>query len=366
MRIALIYLGRRGAGGIISFELARQLREKRQVTAYLSLNAENANRWVDAGIDFIRVDTFNNALSALWSLVFPAQIHRIARQILLNKPDILVFPMFHPWNSLIQKELKSIPSVVFVHDPHPHPDLPGKFYEIMENASIRRAARCVVLSEGLKPFLVDRGCDQDCIDVVPLGPFVYTPSIQPVPHKNRTPTLLFFGRILPYKGLKTLLYSYIEVRKNFPCQLVIAGDGDISSYLDKLEHLQDVTLVNRWIGENEIGEFFTRSDLVVLPYSSASQSGVIPIAAAYGLPVIATRVGGLSEQIEDGVSGWLIPPDDVQALTSTIREVLSNLHQARQRGEALKDRYEKQFGWGQAAKKLMGSLDIAVRDQGLE
>ncbi len=117
----------------------------------------------------------------------------------------------------------------------------------------------------------------------------------------------------------------MEVRKNFSCRLVIAGDGDICPYKDKIEQLEDVTLVNRWIGENEIGEFFTHSDLVVLPYSSASQSGVIPIAAAYGLPVIATKVGGLSEQIEDGVSGWLIPPDDVQALTSTIREVLSNL-----------------------------------------
>ncbi len=117
---------------------------------------------------------------ALLSLVFPVQIHRIAKQILLNKPDILVFPMFHPWNSLIQEELKNIPSVVFVHDPLPHPDLPGKFYEILENASIRRAARCIVLSGGLKSFLVNRGIDQDHIDVVPLGPFVYASSIQPV------------------------------------------------------------------------------------------------------------------------------------------------------------------------------------------
>jgi glycosyltransferase involved in cell wall biosynthesis len=274
--------------------------------------------------------------------------------------------MFHPWNSLIQAELKNTPSVVFVHDPLPHPDLPGKFYEILENASIRQAARCIVLSGVLKSHLVNRGIEQDHIDVVPLGPFVYTSSVQPGRDKNRIPTLLFFGRLQPYKGLNNLLNSYLEIRKDFSCRLIIAGDGDLSQYMGKLKHLEDVTLVNRWIGENEIGEIFTRSDLVVLPYSSASQSGVIPIAAAHGLPVIATKVGALSEQIEDGVSGWLIPSDDAQALTRAIREVLSNLQQARQRGEALKDRYEKLFGWGQAAKKLMDSLEIAVRAQGQE
>jgi glycosyltransferase involved in cell wall biosynthesis len=86
---------------------------------------------------------------------------------------------------------------------------------------------------------------------------------------------------------------------------------------------------------------------------------VIPIAATFGLPVIATRTGGLTEQIEDGVSGWLVPPGDAQALANTITEVLSQPQAARQRGLALKDRYEKQFGWEQVSRRVVESLEKA-------
>jgi glycosyltransferase involved in cell wall biosynthesis len=365
MRIAIVYLGRRGAGGIISFELARQLGKKHQIISFLSRQAENLDRWTDAKTDFIQVETFQNVIGALLSLFFPGQIHQVANQILQSRPDILVFPMFHPWNSLIQKALKNIPSVVFVHDPRPHPDLFGWFNAKLENASIRRAARCVVLSETLKSFLVDRGATLDRIDIVHLGPFVYTPSVRPIRYQDHLPLLLFFGRIVPYKGLNILLQSYGEVRKNYPCQLLIVGDGNISPYKDLIERLQDVRLVNRWIAEDEIVDFFASSDLVVLPYTSASQSGVIPIAAVFGLPVIATQVGGLSEQIEDGVSGWLVTPNNAQKLAETIQEVLSSPQLAFQRGLALKERYEKRLGWEQAALRLADSLESAIRTRGL-
>ena len=364
MRIVIVYLGRRGAGGIISFELACQLVSKHQVLAFLSGFSESLDRWSDEKLSFVEVDTYRDAVGALWSLLFPIKIHRIAVQIRKNNPNILLFPMFHPWNSLIQKTLSNIPSVIFVHDPRPHPDLAGWFYQKLENASIRRATRCVVLSESLRPILVDRGVDPDRIDAVPLGPFIYPPSIQLASHKDRTPTILFFGRIAPYKGLGALLRSYEEVHKSFPCRLLIAGDGSLAPFKDVIDRLQDVTLINRWIADKEIADIFMGSDLVVLPYASASQSGVIPIAAVFGLPVIATRVGGLSEQIEDGISGWLVPPDDTQKLTDTIAMVLSNPQDALQRGLALKERYEKHLGWKQAACRLLDSLEIAMQTRG--
>jgi glycosyltransferase involved in cell wall biosynthesis len=363
MRIAIIYFGRRGAGGIISFELARKLGQKHEVFVFLSGMMENPDRWSEANIETIQDDTFHNSVEALLSLVFPVQIHRVVGKIRQRKPDILLFPMFHPWNSMIQKALRDIPSVVFVHDPRPHPDLSGWFYERLENASIRRATRCVILSETLRSFLVDRGVSLDRIDVVPLGPFIFPPSSSFTRDQDPLPTLLFFGRIVPYKGLDLLLRSFMEVRKSFPCRLLIAGDGNITPYKDVLEELQDVTLVNRWIAETEIADFFARSDLVVLPYTSASQSGVIPIAAVFGLPVIATTVGGLSEQIEDGVSGWLVPPGDVHRLADAVREVLSNPQMARKRGQALKERYEKNFGWEQGASQLVKSLERALHSR---
>lgn len=360
MRIAMIYLGRRGAGGIISFELARHLDKDHQVTTYLSEFSENKSRWDNSNLDYVKVNTFRTAFSALWSIILPVQIRKVADLIHSRKPDILVFPMFHPWNSFIQRELKNIPSVVFVHDPRPHPDTSGWFYEKLENFSIRLASRCVVLSESFKASLAERGAGHDSVDVIPLGPFFYKapPSIQR--RTNDLPTILFFGRMTAYKGLPDLLQAYVSVRKDIPCQLTIVGEGRIKK-MKELEHLEGVRLINRWISEEEIADVFNSADVVVLPYTSASQSGVIPIAAVHGLPVIATQVGGLAEQMEDGVSGWLLAPGDSAALAKTITEVLSNPEDASKRGQALKDRYEKKCSWDQAAQRLFDSMEIAIR-----
>jgi glycosyltransferase involved in cell wall biosynthesis len=364
MHIAVVYLGRRGAGGVISLELARQLEQRHQVLAILSTLAENLEYWKKASIRRVEVGTFRNPVGAFLSLVFPFQIKRIANQIRQAKPDVLLFPMFHPWNSLIQKILSDVPSVVFVHDPRPHPDLAGWFYEKLENASIRRASRCVILSETLKPHLAGRGVDSARIDVVPLGPFPYAPMGSNSEKQDHSPTLLFFGRIMPYKGLETLLKAYARVRETQACRLIVAGEGNLSTFRDLLAGLPDVEVVNRWFGEGEVGDFFARSDLVILPYASASQSGVIPIAATFGLPVIATRVGGLSEQVEDGVSGWLVPPENVDALADAIREALTQPAQARLRGQALKARYEKQFGWEEISLQVVKSLELARQARG--
>lgn len=366
MRIAVIYLGRRGAGGIISLELARHLGQAHQALAVLSAQAENLARWPAVQTERVEVDTFNNALGALASLLFPNQINSLAEQIRQSQPDVLLFPMFHPWNSRIQRILRDIPSVVFVHDPRPHPDLSGWFYEKLENASLRRASRCVVLSESLRPFLTRRGVDPSRVDVVPLGPFLFPSSVQPVNDQSRTPTLFFFGRIMPYKGLEILLDAFAKVRESTQCRLLLVGEGNLTPFKESLASLQDVEVVNRWIAEDEIADFFARSDLVVLPYTSASQSGVIPIAATFGLPVIATRTGGLAEQVEDGVSGWLVPPGDAEALAEAIAEALSEAGEARQRGQRLKDRYETLFGWEQVTRRVVKSLEMAAPARGPE
>ena len=360
MRIILIYLGRRGAGGKISYELAHRLCHQHVLQVALSKYAEILSTWQEASIQCFAVNTFHNPLQALGTLVIPMRINNLIQQIKAFEPDVLLFPMFHPWNAIIQKKLSAIPSVVFVHDPHPHPDWSGWLYGKLENSSIHQAARCVVMSETLKPALIQRGIKDEHIDVIPLGPLLYAPS--PILNKKQElPRLLFFGRIAPYKGLKTLLEAYEQVVKTIPCRLRIVGDGNLTAYKGWIARNPDIEIVNRWIAEDEIGDFFAQSDLVVLPYTSASQSGVIPIAAAYGLPVIATRTGGLPEQIEDGMSGWLVSPGDISALAQAIHLALTQPDLARQRGLALKERFEKLFNWEQSAQQVQISLKKAIQ-----
>jgi glycosyltransferase involved in cell wall biosynthesis len=322
------------------------------VCAAISTYSEIYGVWKQSGLELIAVPTFNNPIQALMSLVTRNEISSITEKLRAFNPDVLLFPMFHPWNTVIQNNFKHLPALVFAHDPQPHPDYSGLFYEKLENSSIRRAARCVVMSEILKPVLARRGIVPEKIDVIPIGPLTYSPTIKVGNKSNRLPTLLFFGRIAPYKGLEILLEAYGRIKKILPCRLRIAGDGNLTPYKNLLAKMTDVEIINRWIAEDEVGDFFIESDLVVLPYTSASQSGVIPIAATFALPVIATRAGGLPEQIEDGLSGWLIPPGNVAALTDAIHAALTQPELARQRGAALKDRYEKLFGWDRTAHQI--------------
>lgn len=364
MKIAVIYLGRRGAGERIALELARHLNGAHVTFAFLSQHAENLDSWYETTVTFYKFDTYQNMVGAFFSLISPVKIQNVARQIRQIQPDVLLFPMFHPWNALIQKKFCDIPSVVYVHDPRPHPDIAGWFYEKLENRSIQSATRCVIMSEALKPALVQRGVSSKVIDVAPLGPLSDMRTMPLREREGNLPTLLFFGRIVGYKGLEILLDACARAEKTISCRLVIVGEGIIHPYREKLKQLSNVEMVNRWVSGEEIGDFFMQSDVVVLPYTSASQSGVIPIAAAFGLPVIATRTGGLPEQIEDGVSGWLVPAGDAAALADAISEALQNMEVSRQRGRALKVRYEKLFSWVQHTRQVEESLMKAKQARG--
>ena len=75
------------------------------------------------------------------------------------------------------------------------------------------------------------------------------------------------------------------------------------------------------MSNEEAAELFTRSDIVVLPYRSATGSGVVPLAYHYGKPVIVTNVGGLPDVVEDGRTGVIVPPDSSRDLANAIRNM---------------------------------------------
>lgn len=136
--------------------------------------------------------------------------------------------------------------------------------------------------------------------------------------------LLFFGYIKPYKGLDTLLEAMPLVLKQLPkLKLTIAGEiyGDSSSYFDliKEHHLEKViNFQDKYISNEEVGEFFLSADVCVLPYKQATQSGIIQLSYAFGLPVIASAVGGIPEVVQEGKTGYLVPPNDPEALAKSI------------------------------------------------
>jgi glycosyltransferase involved in cell wall biosynthesis len=142
-------------------------------------------------------------------------------------------------------------------------------------------------------------------------------------------TVLFFGVVRKYKGLEVLLSAMPKVLSRIQCRLEIAGEFYDSE--DKYRQLihdygleQHVSIDNRYIPNEEIVEIFDRADVLVLPYLNATQSAVARIALANGLPVIASRTGGLSEVVVENVNGLLFPPGDSDALADRITEYFAN------------------------------------------
>lgn len=134
---------------------------------------------------------------------------------------------------------------------------------------------------------------------------------------------LFFGFVRSYKGIEVLADAMPLVVKELPVHLVVAGefwDGP-RPFLRRLRKLgveSAVTTVPRFIPNEEVPDYFAASDLVVIPYHSATQSGIVQMAYGFERPVVATRVGGLPEMIRDGETGTLVPPRDPAALAAAI------------------------------------------------
>jgi len=135
--------------------------------------------------------------------------------------------------------------------------------------------------------------------------------------------LLFFGYVRRYKGLQYLLQAFPLVLKERDCTLLIAGeiyeDGD--RYLQMINQLNlpgKIKLHNHYVPNEKVALYFSAADAVVLPYVSATQSGIIQIAYGFNKPVISTRVGGIPEVIRDGQTGFLAEPENPDALAEAI------------------------------------------------
>jgi starch synthase len=146
--------------------------------------------------------------------------------------------------------------------------------------------------------------------------------------------ILFFGRVWEYKGLEYLIRAEPWITSRVPhAKIAIAGRGeDLQRYRRMMLHPEKFIVHNEYVSDEKRAEWFRRASVVVLPYVEASQSGVIPLAYGFGKPVVATTVGGLPAQVEDGKTGYLVPPRDERALAEAIVRLLQDRDLRRQMG----------------------------------
>lgn len=165
-----------------------------------------------------------------------------------------------------------------------------------------------------------------------------TVSVSPLPslsefltsgaHTRDGRTILFFGKVRKYKGLDILLAAMPKVLSRIECELVVVGEfyDSIGKYQDLIRKhgIEDhVRIDNRYVPNEEVPSIFDGADVLVLPYLSATQSGVARIALSNRLPIIASRTGGLSESVIEDKNGMLFPAGDSNALADKIIEYFS-------------------------------------------
>jgi glycosyltransferase involved in cell wall biosynthesis len=135
--------------------------------------------------------------------------------------------------------------------------------------------------------------------------------------------LLFFGLIRPYKGLKYLIQAMATVVRSIDCVLLVVGEfydskDEYLSLIQKLGLQKQIIIRDEYVKNETVSLYFSGADVVVLPYVTATQSGIVQIAFGMNKPVITTNVGGLPEAVEDGKTGFIVDPESPDQLAQAI------------------------------------------------
>jgi glycosyltransferase involved in cell wall biosynthesis len=262
-------------------------------------------------------------LGTIWANLNPLTFYRIARELLRRKPDCVHIlngeARFTTLWLLVLCRLLRIRSILSAHDPEPHPGATMDIvaYWLIGRLTLRLPNDVVIHDESHRTIAVSWG---NRIHVFPF------PDISVLfgsePRAGRRDEVLFFGRIESYKGLPN--FVEIGLRLRGEARFVIAGLGRIEdNLLDRIDANPDIfELLHRYISDEEMIELFDRAKVVLLPYESATQSGIPAGAASRGAVPVGFAVGGLTNQIPN-VGGYVAPPSDLDALEAIVKSLLN-------------------------------------------
>lgn len=270
----------------------------------------------------------------LMNTVNPFSWFRTAFHILKDEPDLLIFkywmPFFAPCYgtiTLITKLFNKNIKVFYVCDNIiPHEKRVGDM--LLTKYAFMTVDGGIVQSDAV---------ERDFLSLFPDKKFVNTPhpvytifgDIIPKDEAkkqlgiNDDKVILFFGYIRAYKGLDILINAMPEILKKVNVKLVVVGEAyeDDDKYRKQIEKLgisENVLLNTDYVPNNEVGRYFSAADVVVLPYKSATQSGIVQIAYNFDKPVIATDVGGLAEVVLNEKTGFIVEPDNPEKIAKAV------------------------------------------------
>lgn len=355
-------------GGIAHFThaLARTLRQRGQAVEVVTFARQYPKVLFPGRTQFEDGPPPASRPRRLLDSIDPRSWWRTAQAIAAMRPSAVVLqhwmPFFAPAYGVVAWLLRrhGVPVYAVVHNALPHERRPGD--RLLSRLLFRQLDGALILSDAVE---ADLRALAPRLHVVRAEHPVYDHFGTSLPqHEARAalglppdaPTLLFFGFVRRYKGLHVLLGALPPIVQALPdVRLVVAGEfyDDPAPYHAQVARHGlggHVRFASAYIAESEVATYFSAADVVVQPYVSATQSGVAKIAFHFGQPVITTDVGGLAEAVPHEQAGFVVPPEDPQALAAAVvrffREGWSDRLEAGARAEAART------GWDPLADAL--------------
>jgi glycosyltransferase involved in cell wall biosynthesis len=252
--------------------------------------------------------------------------------------DALVLPWLHPvmappYRWFLRHVPRRVRRVVICHNVAPHEPFPGS--ATLTRTTLRHADLLVTHAPHQRSELAALGVDVPVLESFHprfvAADLAAPPTAVEIRRERKrlgAPELLLlmFGAVRPYKGLDVALEALAQVDPALSVRLIVAGKfwEDAAPYraaVDRLGLADRVVLRDAYVPDAEAALLFSAADAVLLPYHSASQSGVAQLAFAYGKPVIASAVGGLPAAIDPGRDGLLCEPGAARAFARAVERM---------------------------------------------
>lgn len=346
----------------MQFEIARALTDRLGAESVLlsyDLKSEVATRLSGLPNKNLVVGASRGPHLPVRILQQPSDAGRLAAFCRRERVDVVFEVMDNPLQripAVVARRAAGCKWLISVHDATRHSGEKSRTFDALAKLALVTSDGIVVYSNAVadelrpsgKPIYVTRhGAFGERSDQIR-----HAPAIRPV--------VGFFGRIARYKGLERLARAMVLVRQELPgARLKVVGSGDINPGLRSLLARADVEIVNEWIPVSDVQPHIARFDVLALPYDDASQSGVLGYALNEGVPIVATPVGGLEEQVTQ--CGGIVSADmSDRAFADALIGILSDPQRYSEISGSEVESARRLFGWEQVAADLENAFRRAL------
>lgn len=346
------------AGPVFALNVAQGLQENNiDVCAVVSEQAENIEDWKAS---------FSSENLYIWKVYNNRYTEnllngiRIRFKFLKRRFDFALYTNPVQRNLMVEKFFRVRENIMVLHDVIPHSGVNEDSFHYVKSI-VEKADNVLVLSKIFIP-VVEKEYHKSRHHILYMrhGTMNYPEYNGSFSEEELSGAInfLFFGRVEKYKGLHVLSKAFEIVQKQYPdTHLTVAGSGDFSEYADEYAALNNTTVMNKYITDDEIAYLFSKPNtVVVMPYIDATQSGITGMAYNYGTPIISTDTGGLREQLFDGEVGVFVRPNDADDLAEKMILFLSD-SDLFDRQKLLMQASKEKMSWKYLTNELIEQLE---------